>query len=948
VFAVNEFRILGPVEVLVEGRPVGLGAPKQRAVLAKLLLARGAAVSRDQLVAAVWGDGPPESAAAALQVYVHGLRRALGAERIERHGSGYRVRLAEGELDLDRFEGLIARAERALAAGDADDAAADVQAALELWRGPALADLADEPVGAAEAGPLEDSRLRALELRNEARLALGEHSALVGELERLIADEPYRERLREQYVLALYRSGRQKEALEAYHVARRMLADELGLEPGKELRELERAILRQDASLASPEPRRPATRRLPAPASPLIGRRLEVAAVAALLRSGEVRFVTLTGSGGTGKTRLAIAAAEELSPQLRDGAVFVDLSPVRDPALIVPTVAQTLGVREGGVSLADALADYLRERRILLVLDNLEQLLDGVTAISALLAAAPRLLVLATSREPLRLYGEHRYVVPPLTAPGPDEARSVDALAANDAVQLFLTRARAVAPGFSLTEANGPPVAEICRRLDGLPLAIELAAARTDVLPPVAMAHELGASLDVLTEGARDLPPRHQTLRATIDWSHELLAEPEQAFFARLGVLAGGWTLAAAAAVCDESRGASKTTLASLIAKNLVRSEGDWDGEPRYAMLETIGEYSRERLRASSAPEEPARRHADFFLELAAEVDRTVRAGGVDPVPLLDRIEREHDNLRAALDHLHGQEDVSRELRLASALQYFWVVRGYHSEGRARLDQALSRERPDDPRLLAKVLASAGRIAYRQGDFEQARHRYTESLAAAREAADDSAIGQALSDLGGIAREAGDHSRAEQLYAESADALRRAGNIVRLGTVLNNSAVLCLERDEIARGRELAEEALALQDESGDKEGRIFTLFTLGRISLGEGRLDEAARRLHESLTLAREVGYRDVSAYCLLAIAELMLRSGDANLAGRLGGAADAILESIGITRQSDDEAARHGLLTGVEQALGADAARAAWEDGRTAPPDLADDALDALARGQ
>ena len=496
-------------------------------------------------------------------------------------------------------------------------------------------------------------------------------------------------------------------------------------------------------------------------------------------------------------------------------------------------------------------------------------------------------------------------------------------------MRLFLARARAVAPGFSLTDANGPPVAEICRRLDGLPLAIELAAARTDVLPPVAMARELGASLDLLTEGARDLPPRQQTLRATIDWSHELLAEPERTVFARLGVFAGGWTLAAAAAVCDESRDASKPILASLVAKNLVRLEGDSGGEPRYGMLETIREYARERLHASGAADEPARRHADFFLELAEEVDRTVRAGGVDPVPLLDRIEREHDNLRAALDHLHGQDDVARELRLASALQYFWVVRGHHSEGRARLDQALSRERPDDPRLLAKALASAGRIAYRQGDFEQARHRYTESLAAAREAADDSAIGQALSDLGSVAREADDHDRAEQLYAESADALRRAGNIVRLGTVLNNSAILCLERGEIARARELADEALALQDESGDKEGRIFTVFTLGRIALGEGRADEAARRLHESLTLAREVGYRDVSAHCLLAIAELMLRRGDAVLAARLGGAADAILESVGIARlQSEDQAVRESVLTGVEQALGADGARAAWEE--------------------
>jgi predicted ATPase/DNA-binding SARP family transcriptional activator len=949
VLAVDEFRILGPVEVLVEGRAVRLGAPKQRALLAKLLLARGAVVSRDQLVDAVWADEPPAAAAAALQVYVHGLRRALGAQRIERHGSGYRALLAAGELDLDLFEGLVARAERALAAGDADDAAADLQAALEFWRGPALADLADEPLAAAEASPLEDSRQRALELRNDARLALGEHSALVGELERLIVEEPYRERLREQYVLALYRSGRQKEALEAYHAARRMLADELGVEPGSGLRELERAILRHDASLAAPEPRRPAAILLPAPATSLIGRRLEVAAVAALLRSDEVRLVTLTGPGGTGKTRLAIAAAEELLPQLRDGAVFVDLAPVRDPALLLPTIAQTLGVREGEVSLADALAEHVRERRILLVLDNLEQLLDGVTTISALLAVAPRLRVLATSREPLRLYGEHRYVVPPLAAPGPNEARSLEAVAANDAVRLFLARARAVAEGFSLTDANGPAVAEICRRLDGLPLAIELAAARADVLPPVAMARELGASLDLLIEGARDLPPRQQTLRATIDWSHELLAGPERAVFARLGVFAGGWTLGAAAVVCDKTRAASEQILASLVAKNLVGLEVDAGDQPRYALLETIREYSRERLRASGAPDEPARGHAEFFLEFAEEVDRTVRAGGVDPVPLLDCIEQEHDNLRAALDHLHGQDDVVRELRLASSLQYFWVVRGHHSEGRARLDQALSRERPDDPGLLAKALASAGRIAYRQGDFKQAQRRYTESLAAARRAADDSAIGQALSDLGSVAREAGDQHRAEQLYAESAGALRRAGNIVRLGTVLNNSASLCLGRGEIARARELAGEALALQDESGDKEGRIFTLSTLGQIALGEGRDVEAARRLRESLTLAREVGYRDESAHCLFAIAELTLRRGDAVLAARLGGAADAILESIGIARlHSDHQAVRENLLTGVERALGADGARAAREDGRTAPPDLADDALDALVGGR
>lgn len=949
VLRVDEFRILGPVEVLVDGRAVRLGAPKQRALLAKLLLARGTVVSRDQLMDAIWGDEPPASAAASLQVYVHGLRSVLGAERIERHGPGYRANLEECELDLDRFEGLVARAERALAAGDADDAASDVEAALALWRGPALTDLADEPLGAVEAGPLNDSRLRALEIRNEALLALGEHSALVAELERLISDEPYRERLHEQYVLALYRDGRQKEALEAYQAARRMLSEELGVEPGGGLRELERAILRHEPSLAAPEARRPAVVLLPASTTSLIGRRLEVTAVTSLLTSGDVRLVTLTGPGGTGKTRLAIAAGEELSQRLRDGAVFVDLAPIEDPALLIPTIAQTLGVRENGVPFADALAEYLRQRRILLVLDNLEQLLDGVTAISALLAAAPRLLVLATSREPLRLYGEHRYAVPPLATPRPSEVRSFEALAANEAVRLFVARARAVVASFSLTDANAPAIAEICRRLDGLPLAIELAAARADVLHPTAMARQLGTSLDLLIEGARDLPPRQQTMRTTIDWSHELLAPPERAVFARLGVFAGGWTSAAAEAVCDESEPAAEPTLASLVAKNLVRLESDSAGERRYTMLETIRAYARERLQGSGEGGEVERRHADFFLKLAEEIDTTIRAGGVDPVPLLDRIEREHDNLRAVLDHLHGQEDVTRELRLASALQYFWVVRGHHGEGRDRLDRALSREHPDDARLLAKALASAGRIAYRQGDFDQARYRYTESLAAARAAADDSAIGQALSDLGGVTLQAGDHTRAEELYAESADALRRAGNVVRLGTVLNNRAGLYLERGQVARARELANEALALQAASGDKEGRIFTSATLGQIALAEGNSAEAARRLHESLSLAREVGYRDEAAHCLLAIAQLTLRQGNATLAARLGGAADTIFEGLGIRRlHSDDQTLRECLLTEIKRELGADDAHAAWERGRTAPPDLADQALNALVDGQ
>src|ERR1700751_3784422 len=425
-----QFRILGAVEAFLDGAPAALGAPKQRAVLAMLLVNRRRVVSAEQLVDGLWGEAPPASAVQSLQVYVHGLRRVLGGERIETVGRGYRAAVAEEELDLDRFGRGVDRGRAALGGGRPEDAADELREALSLWRGSARGDLPDELRRTAEADRLDELRLTALELRYDAELACGRHDAVIAELETIAAEHPYRERFLEQLVLALYRCGRQAEALEAYRRARRVLAEELGLEPSPALQELERAVVRQDPSLAAPPAPPRSTRPLPVPPTSLVGRRLELAAIGALFRDEGARLVTLTGPGGTGKTRLGLAVAHALEPELRDGALFVSLAPISSPELLVPTIAEALGVREGTRSPAEGVVDYLHDRRMLLVLDNFEQLLAAAPFVGEALAAAPRLLVLATSRAPLRLAAEHEYPVPPFDPP--DASLPFDALVQTD------------------------------------------------------------------------------------------------------------------------------------------------------------------------------------------------------------------------------------------------------------------------------------------------------------------------------------------------------------------------------------------------------------------------------------------------------------------------------------------------------------------------------------
>jgi predicted ATPase/DNA-binding SARP family transcriptional activator len=861
-----EFRILGPVEVVVDGRAVALGPPKQRAVLVELIRARGA-VGRDRLIASLWRDGPPKSAVGSLQVYIHGLRRALGEGRIETVGAAYRLRLDESDrIDADEFTRLAERARTAVACDRPADAVNDVVAALELWRGAALADVAELGELSRFAAELEERRIEALELRNDAWLELGRHDLVLDEIDRLIAAEPYRERLRAQQILALYRDGRQADALAAYRATRDAWDDELGIEPTPALRELERAVLRQDDALAGPHEARADRRPLPEPPTPLVGRRLEIASVAALLR-GQARLVTLVGPGGTGKTRVALAVAAELELEFTAGAVFVDLSPIDDPQLLLPTIAAALEVSP------DDVAGHLASRNLLLVLDNLEQIVEAANDVAGLLSGAPRLRVLVTSRTPLQLAVEHEYPVQPLPVPRP--GASTDELARNEAVQLFVTRAHAA--GMELTA--GEEVAALCRRLDGLPLALELAAARTKLLRPVDILERIERDVSLLASSARDVPRRQATLAATIQWSLDLLRDEERRAFGRLGVFAGGFTIDSAAHV-----GVELDSLASLVDKSLLQRR---DG--RFAMLETVRPFAIELL-----DDDIRRMHAEWLTTLAERIESQL-ISDADTVALLDELESELDNIRTALSWTIDAHETELALRLVSATRPLWEIRGGLREGAQWLDRVLAAAGDEHPQLRAKVHGFAGVAAFRRGAVDAADTHWRTMLALFEKLGDREGIARGLSDVGTAAAARGDWEESRELLEQAATAFRELGERKRLAVVLGNLGHVAGHVGDFAGGIALTLEALQLEREVGDKQRQAISLNNLGSFAAETGEHEEARRWLGECAELSLEIGYREVIAHALVTHAKIALAQGDGVEAARMAAAADAVFADLG-----------------------------------------------------
>jgi predicted ATPase/class 3 adenylate cyclase len=603
---------------------------------------------------------------------------------------------------------------------------------------------------------------------------------------------------------------------------------------------------------------------LPVQPTPFIGREQEVGAVQHLLASAGVRLMTLTGPGGTGKTRVALQVAAELSDVFSDGVFFVDLAPISDPALVVPTIAQTLGVKEVAEHpLFDLVSAFLREKQVLLLLDNFEQVVDAAEQVSALLAACPQLKILVTSREVLHVRGEQEFAVPTLSLPDPRRLPDSLTLSQNEAVALFIQRAQAASPRFQLTMVNAAAIAEICIRLDGLPLAIELAAARIKLLPPQALLTRLDQRLAVLTSGARDAPERHQKLHNTIEWSYHLLNEHEQRLFWRLSVFVGGCTLEAAEAVCtalgegDAARSVFDG-VASLIDKSFLRQSEPEGQEPRLLMLETIREYGGERLNESSELEETRHAHAAYYLHLAEHIDPHLRSArqGV----WLARLRAEHDNLRAALRWSidHGEKEMT--LRLGGALWYFWELCGPWSEGRAFLEQALAASEGVAEAVHAKALGGAGVLMGNLGDFEQAMALGQQSLALFRKLGERPGTALSLYGLGTMAWLRGNLEPARPLLEEALTLFRELHDPWGITSSLISLASVALERGDYARTRALLEESLALAREQGDKRGIANALLTWAWLLFWTEREFEQARAmLEESVALFREVGDREL-----------------------------------------------------------------------------------------
>ncbi|MFB6723677.1 BTAD domain-containing putative transcriptional regulator [Kribbella sp. NPDC056345] len=975
--------VLGPLAMwAADGTPLDVRGVRLRGLLARLALSAGKPVSVETLVDGLWGTAAPS--ANALQSLVSRLRSSLPATEssisIQSGPAGYTLTIGADCVDAQQFEDLVRRG-RALLGSDPEQAHTLLTQAEKLWRGEALADLRDLPFAAIEADRLTELRLGAAEDLAEAAVSCGRARDLITELEHLAATHPLRERVHELLIRALYADGRQAEALSAYERVRTTLAEELGADPGARLRDVHVAVLRGDVvdpvAVSTPAPMPTAPRsNLRAPLTSFVGRREDVAELSRLLSNG-TRLVTMVGPGGAGKTRLATETGRTLVEQSGDGIWFVELAPLGDAADVAPAVLSALGASEyvdltppsslvpkhlrASRAATDRLVEVIADRRILLVLDNCEHLvLEVAGLVDSLLAACPRLRVLTTSREPLSILGEHLHQVGPLGLP-PEDASTDE----YPAMQLFVDRARAVRPDFALTDGNRPAVAEICRRLDGMPLAIELAAARLRALTPELIVDRLADRFRLLTSGSRTALPRHQTLRAVVEWSWDLLDADEQAVARRLSLFSGGASLEAAEQVCSDDDLPSEAVLgvlASLVDKSLVEAVAG-ERSVRYRMLETVRAYGAEQLAAAGERDRFRQAHTEYFQRLLRKAWPNLRTRS--QVEWIARLKADHDNLTDALRTAIDSGSARAAVQMVSVLAELWTMSGRPAEAVGWMRAALAVPGPSVPveRAMTLMMLAFGTMSAEEDSaamIPKALRCLAEVRLLSRQHASvtDSAVGRFTNAMWAALRRdtraafleleaARDHTdpwtrhmaalllamfrdnegEPVQMDADLGVALegfRELGDRWGTSMALRGLASLQSARGDHEGALASLEESMSLFEELGATEGigQLLGSAATSRLELGD---PEGARAVQQqALRIAQENGSREGEAMSLFGFSRIELR------AGRLDEAKELIERARSMLSENYEQLAPHGTALLMAQAGRVDVRRGDLESAR------------------
>lgn len=878
------FRVLGPLEVLdASGNPVVVTGAKEKTLLAALLVNPGEVVSTDRLIDILWPAQPPGNPGNALQARISALRRSLGDHGIIANQSpGYRLAATPDEVDVTHFERLLAEARQA----GAETVALDLyDRALALWRGEPFADFSYQDFARPEILRLEEMLVSAHEGRIQLMLGMGRHREVLAGLETLVLKYPLQERFRAQLMVALYRSGRQADALRTYAEASRILGEELGIEPSAELRDLEEAILVQDpaiAGLSASAPRR--GHNLPARITSLVGRSGDVSRVVDLL--GEHRLLTLTGPGGVGKTSLALACGQEVLVSFGDGVWLVELAAISDPALVPVEMARSLGLEISDRPTLDLVCEVVAERVLLLVIDNCEHLVDAAAdAIVAILQRAPGVRVIATSREPLGVPGEILWPTRPLAIPTED-ATPQD-MEAYDAVRLFVERVRSVDPDFNLDTETAPAVADICRRLDGLPLALELAASRARSLPVAEIAARLDDRFRLLTTGARTVLPRQMTLEATISWSYDLLPAEERDLLRRVSVFSGGWTVEGAEAIAPQPDGVLDL-LSRLVDRSLVTIDRSATTS-RFSMLETVKEFAARELAASGDQAETILRHAEWCLGLA----ESAAFLGPDQASWEVDLSAEYENLRIALLRSIDAGEAATALRLGTALGWWWFF-GNRDEGRALLNQVLeATDGTQHPARVASLLARARLDLF--GPTQTSITAAHQALELAERLEDTHRAAEAKVFVASGEMFGPDTKHSMQLLGEAIDVFGAAGDAWE-------EAFARFQRMEVlAHGGNLhdaiheGEKAMGLFRPTGDPWAISAVLAHLAKFGRFTGQLDWAGQMAAEAINMARERGLPHTVQYVLTHQAYLALLANDPETAACLLEEAMPIAADVG-----------------------------------------------------